>query len=341
MIDKEKAPAQLRAFLSKRMGADVQISDFTPILGGYSRLMSRFTATVDGVPRPMVARADPPPGKAMMNTDSAQEWALLQALTRHGSVPMPDALYYDDKGSELGSRTIVLDVVRGRSLLAEIRGSDEAQIDGIVERFVDLCAQIHAVDLGAVPPAVPRPAGWDEYMDTRIQAWRDAEAALIDSNPFFRYMAAWLDDHRPEPAPLSLLHGELQASNVMVEADTGRLLAIDWELARIGDPREDLGWCKWVGTMQPPDLVARDEVRFAALYAERSGLGGDLVNPDTIAYFSILAGLNPVYGLATQIDSLTRGENSSITTAYLLAALSAAHEQWLSTALALTGKVGA
>lgn len=74
---------------------------------------------------------------------------------------------------------------------------------------------------------------------------------------------------------------------------------------------------------------------------ERSGLGGELVNPDTIAYFSILAGLNPVYGLATQIDSLTRGENSSITTAYLLAALSAAHEQWLRTAFALTGKVGA
>jgi hypothetical protein len=82
---------------------------------------------------------------------------------------------------------------------------------------------------------------------------------------------------------------------------------------------------------------ADDEV--ADHNARRSGLGADVVNPDTVAYFSIMAGRHPDCGLPTRIDSITRGESAHLTTAYLVAALSAAHEKWLRAAQAHSGRL--
>ena len=103
-------------------------------------------------------------------------------------------------------------------------------------------------------------------------------------------MAGRLEDNRPEPAPLRLLHGELQPSNIMVDA-RGQLLAVDWEMARVGDPREDLGWCTWVESMQPPRTITTDPSRLRRLYAAKSGLDESLISPAAIAYFAVIAGL--------------------------------------------------
>jgi aminoglycoside phosphotransferase (APT) family kinase protein len=51
----------------------------------------------------------------------------------------------------------------------------------------------------------------------------------------------WLRERAPEPPGLGFVHGDYRVGNVFF--DEGGILAIlDWELAHVGDPVEDLGW---------------------------------------------------------------------------------------------------
>ncbi|MCA1750158.1 MAG: DUF6285 domain-containing protein, partial [Sphingomonadales bacterium] len=51
----------------------------------------------------------------------------------------------------------------------------------------------------------------------------------------------WLETNRPAPAEPHLLHGDFRMGNLMIDAD-GIAAVLDWELAHIGDPIEDLAY---------------------------------------------------------------------------------------------------
>lgn len=336
MLNPAEMPGRLEAFLRDQIAGapPVTVRDYAPLSGGYSRLMARFTATIDGEDVELIARGDPAPGQATIETDRQAEWELLEALTRLGSVPMPSARWYDSDGSRLGTKTIILDLVQGESFLAHVRAGSDAEHGAHVDGLADLLGAIHATDVSGLPSSVERPASWDSYIDGLVAQWREAEAEHGERNPFFRYMATWLDENRPPAAPLTLLHGEFQPSNIMRDP-AGRLLAIDWELSRIGDPREDLGWCKWVGSVQPPDLIGGRDEQFCARYRAATGLSEEIVNPLTISYFSILAAIRVFRGITQQIQAFTDGANRAVKTAYMVPVLITAHEGWLQAASAL------
>src|SRR4029077_7368683 len=45
----------------------------------------------------------------------------------------------------------------------------------------------------------------------------------------------------PRPAEPRLVHGDFRLGNFIVD-DAGLAAVIDWELAHLGDPAEDIGW---------------------------------------------------------------------------------------------------
>ena len=132
---------------------------------------------------------------------------------------------------------------------------------------------------------MPHPASWEARIDDLIQSWRDAEAASVNSDPTWRYIAAWLAANKPPPLPLRLTHGDPQAPNVMVDHD-GNYLVVDWEFAAIGDPREDLGWYNIYSTAAGPNLYEADPEAFLAAYREVTGFGEAEVNQLTVGYFT-------------------------------------------------------
>jgi aminoglycoside phosphotransferase (APT) family kinase protein len=305
---------------------DVRVSDVHPIPGGYSLLTMGFTATSSGGTRRYILRADPP-AAAIGRTDRRAEWELLESLTANGRTPMPAARWFDD-GELLGTPGIVIDFVDGPQLGTHAAAADDVERRRLATLLAETLAAVHAVDPGVAPACCARPASWDAYVDGLIDAWRQLEAEHAERNPFLRYVARWLEDHRPPPAPLRLVHGEFQTGNVMLGAD-GRMLVVDWEYAHIGDPRIDLGWCQNVAAFHPPDLIGLDPVGFCARYAELAGLTAEVVNPATIAYFSILGGAKAFGQLLRGIAALARGEGSALTTAYLVSAESFTHRLWM------------
>src|SRR5580704_6196498 len=286
MLDPETTARKLETFLSERIGGQsVEISGFEPLTGGYSLLTARFTARTPAGEDTFVVRADPPPDQALTHTDRRLEGDLLSALTSRGAVPMPAMRWADVEGSALGTPFLILDHVDGPQLLGHLHAVDPDHYPELALQLAEAIGTVHNVGETAVPAAFDRPATWDAYIDGFIAEWRQLEAQHAEREPFIRWVASWLGSHRPPPAPLTLVHGEFQTGNVMLDR-SGAMQIIDWEYAHIGDPRVDLGWLQQVSAFTPPDLIAVDPIAFCTRYCEVTGLTLDVVNPLTIAYFS-------------------------------------------------------
>ena len=84
-------------------------------------------------------------------------------------------------------------------------------------------------------------------------------------------------------------------------------MLLDWELAQIGDPREDLGYFKAVAQAAPPDLTAADELY--SRYRQLTGLDETQVNPAVVSYFLILGVIGTVRRLLEGGAAFARGDN--------------------------------
>src|ERR1019366_8165610 len=60
--------------------------------------------------------------------------------------------------------------------------------------------------------------------------------------PVFELALRWLRDHdHGPPEQVTLVHGDFRNGNLIIGPDGVRAV-LDWELAHLGDPMEDLGW---------------------------------------------------------------------------------------------------
>jgi aminoglycoside phosphotransferase (APT) family kinase protein len=324
-------PERLAAFLSARDGArTATVVAYEAMIGGYSRLMARAEVHwSDGSVERLVLRGDPPPGQAMMETDRDLEWALLDALRRAEAIRTPAAHHYDDTGEHLGTKCIVLEHVDGPSLQAVLNQleADEEHRRHAID-LVDTMAAVHTVDLEPLRDVLDVPTDWDTYLGGLIDRFRQAEANHVESVPFLRYVAAWLDAHRPPPLPLRLVHSDFQPANVMLDADGSHLL-IDWELAHVGDPREDLGYYNVYSSASGPNLFLADPEGFLARYRERTGFSEEAVNMETMAYFSSLAAITVYSQVLAGAGAMARGLNSGLMTTYTLNALTVGHNNFM------------
>ncbi len=61
--------------------------------------------------------------------------------------------------------------------------------------------------------------------------------------PVFDLAFAWLAARTPPPpADPRLVHGDFRNGNLIFRPQEGVVAVLDWELAHVGDPMEDLGW---------------------------------------------------------------------------------------------------
>jgi aminoglycoside phosphotransferase (APT) family kinase protein len=323
-------PARLAEFLrSVDAGRTATVSQYEPLVGGYSRTMARATVHwSDGSTEILVLRGDPPPGKAMMETDRDVEWAVLSAIGECGAVPVAAARYYDGTGDRLGTKCIVLDHVDGPSLQAVLNTTPAESRTPHRDGLVDTMARIHSVEPAAVAGALEVPSDWSDYLAGLIDRFRQADGGHVEPVPFLRYVAGWLDAHRPPPLPLRLVHSDFQPANIMVAPD-GTHHVIDWELSHVGDPREDLGYYNVYSSVSGPNLFLDDPDGFLARYRERTGFGEEAVNLSTMAYFSALAAVTVYSQVLGGAAAMARGLNGGLMTTYTLNALTVGHNNFL------------
>jgi aminoglycoside phosphotransferase (APT) family kinase protein len=109
--------------------------------------------------------------------------------------------------------------------------------------------------------------------------------------PVFELALRWLREHDPGPPPeTTLVHGDFRHGNLIIGPD-GLRAVLDWELAHLGDPMEDLGWVctnSWrFGEIDKPvgGFGSREEL-FAGYEA-----AGRRVDPDRVKFWEVMGSL--------------------------------------------------
>jgi aminoglycoside phosphotransferase (APT) family kinase protein len=101
-------------------------------------------------------------------------------------------------------------------------------------------AAIHATPLDGLPPLATSDAA------SELARYEAVYRELGAQRPVFEAAFRWLEDRAPPLEQPVLVHGDFRNGNLMVAPDpspqAGLVGVLDWELAHLGDPAEDLGW---------------------------------------------------------------------------------------------------
>jgi aminoglycoside phosphotransferase (APT) family kinase protein len=227
--------------LTPVLGGPTRIEELRLLSGGASRETWSFEAHVGpGVTtvHPMVLQRTRGTTSTGMDGPSMTVEDDLLAAAARGGVPVPRlVLPSAEAGEELageGGSARVCERVEGETLGARVvRGE---RFEQTRRRLAAQCgaalAAIHRIPPGAVPGLRP----WEPL--SRLRTGLDL---LGEARPAFELALRWMEDHRPDPRPAAVVHGDFRVGNLVV-GDEGLRSVLDWELAHLGDPVEDLGW---------------------------------------------------------------------------------------------------
>ena len=228
----EELSRALRDVLVDALGDKaVEVRELRRLSGGASRETWSFEAwRGDGSYSGLVLRRDPPgaPGSGM-----GREARLLSAAADAG-VPVPGIVAASDDQAELGSSFIVMERVEGETIPRHILRDEE--LAGVRPQLAAQCGQalagIHRIPVGDVPEL--------EHVD-QVEAFRVVLDQLGEPHPAFEIGFRWLEANRVGGERTAVVHGDFRNGNLIVGPD-GIRAVLDWELAHLGDPMEDLGW---------------------------------------------------------------------------------------------------
>ncbi len=190
----------------------------------------------DGAPLILRRRPD---GAATRETalPLASEAALIRAADQAGA-PAPRVTHVCAPEDGLGE-AYVMHRLEGETLGRRIV-RDEAFTDvrsGLARRCGEALARIHAVPTENLPPLATSDARGE------LARYEAAYRALGACRPILEAAFRWLGGIAPPPPERPVLvHGDFRNGNLMIHPREGLVGVLDWELAHLGDPAEDLGW---------------------------------------------------------------------------------------------------
>jgi aminoglycoside phosphotransferase (APT) family kinase protein len=239
--------------------------------------------------RPLLLRRDPPGG--VVETPRRVEFELLRVL-HVTAVPVPEVLWIDESGEHFGRPSLIMQRCDGAADRSVLRGFDPLRLGAgrveVARELAGLLAAVHGLDLDStgigsiLPWPVPNPA------ESELAYWLGMlDEQELEPHPALRLVGHWLAGHPPAPRPLTLVHGDFRPGNALVRNGHVAVM-LDWELARIGDPVDDLGWYTVPmyrrehfipGSWEPAD--------FLAYYGERTGRQVPAVD---LEFWQVMAG---------------------------------------------------
>jgi aminoglycoside phosphotransferase (APT) family kinase protein len=205
---------------------------------------------------------------------TAREARILQVLHDAG-VLVPKVLAVHES-----PQAAVLEHVEGRDNFNEV--TDPGERDGIAEHFLELLADLHAVDVKKFESAGLRiPETPEEIALNDLDVWQSTyEDVIREPVPLITFACRWLRRNVPrkvvEPV---LVQGDTGPGNLLFHE--GRVSAlVDFELAHISDPMTDLACVRSRDLYYPID-------RFAERVARYSELSGREIDFESLFFYNV------------------------------------------------------
>lgn len=232
--------ARVAAALRALLGQEVEIRECLRLTAGASLETYKVDLRVGGEARRYaLRRRNERAAAALAQALDLQTEADLLRLAIGAGIPGPRHVlslvpshglgegYFMDwiDGETLGNRIVTVPE------LAEARLSLASECGAVL-------AAIHAinVDRGGLGHRLPRLRA-----EEAVRAVMERYDAIGSSQPMIEFAARWLLSHLPTSPAMTLVHGDFRNGNLIVRP-SGLVAVLDWELAHIGDPVEDLGW---------------------------------------------------------------------------------------------------
>lgn len=172
--------------------------------------------------------------------DEAITLATEAGLLQHallGGVCVPKVAYICMPNDGLGD-AFIMDFIEGQTVARKILRDDHYRAArSILARHCGTqLAKIHAIPITHNFPALPQSDGMDQ-----LARYEEIYRSFRVNRPIIELSFAWLSKTAPSPSAQTLVHGDFRNGNLIV-GEEGLRAVLDWELAHIGDPREDIGW---------------------------------------------------------------------------------------------------
>lgn len=249
----------LEGWLATAWGVeDVAVEGLCPPDGtGFSNETLTFDARWtddDGAhERALVARLQPDDYALFPDVDIPRQAAVMRALAPT-AVPVPAIVAWDDHGEVLGSPLFLMERVAGRippdnppyTMDGWMLDQSAAEGAAMMGDAIDVLAAIHqldpfAVGLGSLARPDLGPTPWDQHL--AYTEWFLGWASEGRPQPVVEAAWGWVQANKPAAAdlPVGLVWGDARIGN-MIFRDGKVQAVLDWEMARLGAPEEDLGW---------------------------------------------------------------------------------------------------
>jgi aminoglycoside phosphotransferase (APT) family kinase protein len=204
-------------------------------------------------------------------------------------VPVPEMFWLETDTKWLDRPFFVMGRLPGEASPQAMVGGALGDAAAIARQKVEILARIHAV-------------GWRERGLEELGAPRDERACgameidrwyaimkdqALEPQPVLEMAFAWLRQHQPIAKKISVVHGDYRTGNFLVHE--GKITGIlDWEMAHLGDPMEDIAWAclrcwRWAGDARIGGLILRDE-----MYRTYEEAGGVPVDEDSVRFWEVL-----------------------------------------------------
>ena len=280
---------QLAAYIAHRLpqARDLAVTALSRIPGGASRETYRFRlsytdAAGEMLDQPLILRRDPP--SSLIDTQRRIEFAAYRAF-EGSAVPVPKMLWLEEDEAHLGHPFFIAQ---------EIAGFEASPIAILGPPYAAHHAQLAArkwTILGEIAKADPEtldlmdafePVAADAAWTRQLDYWEGViDADALAPQPIVRAAIRWLRANPPPPAQkISMVHGDYRTGNFLYDTEGGIHGVLDWEMAHLGDPLEDLAWSfnpiwRWAKDERVGGLASRETA--IAIWELASGLKADPV----------------------------------------------------------------
>ncbi len=244
-MDVAELSERLRAFIREQGNfADVKIENLHQMPGGASREIWSFDCTMRkrrrAETRGMVLRRDP--GAQQIETNRRHEFLVLRAAFEEG-VPVPEVFWVSDDPAVLDAAFFIMQRVEGETIARRLlRDEQYANARKLMPaQLAQILARIHRIDPVKHKLNFLRRPGPSVAL-TEVQRYEQNFRTLaLQPYPAFELTFRWLYQRVPKSPRKTLVHGDYRIGNVIFGPDGVRSI-LDWELAHLGDPMEDVGW---------------------------------------------------------------------------------------------------
>jgi aminoglycoside phosphotransferase (APT) family kinase protein len=288
---------KLETYLRGKLGfSDLRVFDLARIPGGASRETYRFracyAASGQAVERKLILRRDPP--ASLIETERSTEYRAYEAFHRLG-LPVPEPIALELTGDALERPFFVMAEIEnaqaGSILAPDPYGRHREKIG---QQFFSILGRIAGADPGALglsdfDGAADAAACWKH----EVARWeRVIDEDEDEPQPIARAAIRWLKRNPPPPAQkIGVVHGDYRSGNFLYDRDGDIRAILDWEMAHLGDPLEDLAWALdplWAhhDPSHPAGTLARADA--IKVWEQTSGLKAD---PEALAWWEIFASL--------------------------------------------------